>query len=290
MESVTPPADIAISIETVERLIAEQFPQYAKLPITEASSGWDNAMFRLGSDLAVRMPRRELGAKLLLNELKYLPRIESQITLPAPIPVHTGLPNAEYPYQWSIVPWLPGEPADLFPAAASQTQVLADFLKALHQPAPGDFPQNPFRGVPLAQRAAQFQETAPRLPGYFTQHHLAQFDQALEAKVNEVPLTIHGDLHPQNILTLNSEISAVIDWGDFCSGDPANDAGVFYQLFTDADAISNYSDDRDLIARARGWALLFCVLVLDRCPTKESRHAKSCIQALQTLVKAPLMP
>ena len=42
----------------VARLLAAQFPKWAKLPIEAVpSAGTDNALYRLGSNMAVRMPR-----------------------------------------------------------------------------------------------------------------------------------------------------------------------------------------------------------------------------------------
>jgi len=46
-----------IDAELARRLVARQFPQWADLPVTEVSrQGWDNRTFRLGTDLAVRLP------------------------------------------------------------------------------------------------------------------------------------------------------------------------------------------------------------------------------------------
>ena len=42
----------------VGRLLAAQFPHWADLPIEPVqSSGTDNAIYRLGDDMAVRLPR-----------------------------------------------------------------------------------------------------------------------------------------------------------------------------------------------------------------------------------------
>jgi aminoglycoside phosphotransferase (APT) family kinase protein len=42
----------------VQRLLAAQFPQWAALPVAPLqSSGTDNALYRLGDDKVVRLPR-----------------------------------------------------------------------------------------------------------------------------------------------------------------------------------------------------------------------------------------
>ena len=42
----------------VRQLLAAQFPQWAGLPVLPVpSAGTDNALYRLGDDLAVRLPR-----------------------------------------------------------------------------------------------------------------------------------------------------------------------------------------------------------------------------------------
>ena len=53
-----PEAEVELSVELVRSLLAEQHPDLAHLPLTEVASGWDNVVFRLGDDLAVRVPRR----------------------------------------------------------------------------------------------------------------------------------------------------------------------------------------------------------------------------------------
>src|SRR2546426_3708113 len=47
----------AITPELVSRLVAAQFPEWADLAVTPVElDGWDNTTFRLGEDLAVRLP------------------------------------------------------------------------------------------------------------------------------------------------------------------------------------------------------------------------------------------
>src|SRR5262245_2189646 len=150
-----PAAEVSVSPELVRRLLAAQQPDLAHLPVQPMAHGWDNLMYRLGGELAVRLPRRAAAARLIMHEQRWLPAIAPRLPLPVPAPVRTGRPALGYPWPWSIVPFLPGQmaarepPADPAGAAAS----LGGFLAALHAPAPADAPVNPIRGIPLAGRA-----------------------------------------------------------------------------------------------------------------------------------------
>jgi aminoglycoside phosphotransferase (APT) family kinase protein len=120
-----PAADVDVTTELVRRLLADQHPDLAGRPVEFLANGWDNAMFRLGDDLLARLPRREAAAQILLNEQRWLPVLAPKIQLPIPSPERTGLPARGYPFSWSVVPYLPGQPAadadslDLASAAGS---------------------------------------------------------------------------------------------------------------------------------------------------------------------------
>jgi aminoglycoside phosphotransferase (APT) family kinase protein len=45
------------------------------------------------------------------------------------------------------------------------------------------------------------------------------------------PIWLHGDLHPFNLVVNQGRLSAVIDFGDLCAGDPATDLAVAWMLF-----------------------------------------------------------
>lgn len=146
-----PPAEVDISADLVRRLLAGQHPDLARLPVTFLANGWDNAMFRVGDELVARLPRREVGAKIIVHEQQWLPLLARGLPLPIPYPERIGLPAHGYPWPWSIVPYLRGEPAadsDSLDAGHAAAAV-GGFLGALHVPAPARAPVNPFRGVPL---------------------------------------------------------------------------------------------------------------------------------------------
>ena len=55
--------EVDTSMELVVRLLAGQFPQWADLPVVPVlSAGTDNALYRLGDDMVVRLPRIDFGS------------------------------------------------------------------------------------------------------------------------------------------------------------------------------------------------------------------------------------
>ncbi|MGW4705199.1 phosphotransferase, partial [Streptomyces sp. NPDC004285] len=135
----------------VRALLRDQHPDLAELPLRPVQGGWDNQLFRLGDEWAVRMPRTERAPGLLRKELRWLPVLAPLLPLPVPVPVRAGEPSARFPGTWTVARWVPGEPADAAPVTRGghAAGALAGFLRALHRQAPGDAPANPDRGVPL---------------------------------------------------------------------------------------------------------------------------------------------
>src|SRR5882762_5710840 len=63
-----PAAEVDVGPEVVRALLAEQHPDLADLDLVELAYGWDNAMYRLGDELTVRVPRRAMAAALVEHE------------------------------------------------------------------------------------------------------------------------------------------------------------------------------------------------------------------------------
>ena len=270
-----PVAEVDVSPDLVRRLLAAQHPDLAHLPVEVMTNGWDNVMCRLGSDLLARMPRREMGARLIVNEQRWLPVLQPRLPLAVPAPVRTGQPGLGYPWPWSIVALIPGQvaartpPADPRDAAVS----MGRFLAALHTTAPPDAPPNTLRGVPLANRGETLAENLGMLGGRVDHAAVLRvWEAAVAAPVwGGPPLWLHGDLHPANILVHQGRISGVIDFGDITSGDPAADLSVawmllpaaYHYVFQNAYRVAAaYAPDDACWARAKGWALALGVVCL----------------------------
>src|SRR6516165_7996480 len=111
MANPMPAAEVDVSAGLVRRLLAGQHPDLAGEPVEFLANGWDNVMFRVGEELVARLPRRALGAQILAHEQRWLPLLAPRLPLPIPYPERIGHPAHGYPWAWSIVPYLPGEPA-----------------------------------------------------------------------------------------------------------------------------------------------------------------------------------
>ncbi|RKR12728.1 aminoglycoside phosphotransferase family protein [Arthrobacter oryzae] len=267
-----PRATVEVSASVVRRLVRDQRPDLGDCPLARVANGWDNATFRLGDGLAVRLPRRAEAVPLILHEQRYLPDKARRSPVAVPVPVHAGRPTPDFPWPWSIVRWVPGAAAaDVGPAGRGQAaQGLADFLLSLHLPAESGVPVNPFRGVPLTGRDAVLVERLGDHERYPQAAALrAVWAQALAAKAWEgPPMMLHGDLHPGNILLADDgSLAGVIDFGDVGVGDPAVDLAVGWLMF-DAGTRRRFMGafgsavDGDTWMRARGWALILSTAML----------------------------
>ena len=267
--------EIAIDEALVRRLLAAQFPAWAALPLAPMrEAGTDHALWRLGDDLAVRLPRIPSAARQAAKEQAWLPRLAPSLPLAVPVPVGFGAPGAGYPWRWTVQRWLPGGPATperlADPGAAAET--LARFLVALRRidatdgPPPGE--HNFGRGEPLANRDAETRAAIAELDGLGLLDPAtatAVWDAALAAPVWDGPPTwLHGDLLPGNLLAADGTLTAVIDFGGLAAGDPAVDLLPAWALFPAARARfrSALGVDDASWARGRGWALSFGVVAL----------------------------
>jgi aminoglycoside phosphotransferase (APT) family kinase protein len=255
----------------VQELLAEQHPDLASLPLRRIDAGWDNDLWRLGEAFIVRLPRRLAAVALTLNEQRWLPGIAEALPLPVPTLVRVGRPGARFPWPWSVVPYLRGKPGDRSPLCVRDASTrLAAFLRALHVPAPAGAPFNALRGsASLLSRAKTFERLLAAVGGEVDPDRLrAVWDAGAAAPGPEgPPVWVHADLHPANILVEQGNLVAVIDFGDMCAGDRANDLASAWMLLPDG-AISGFFDeygsvDADTERRARAWAVLISMMLLD---------------------------
>jgi aminoglycoside phosphotransferase (APT) family kinase protein len=266
--------EVNVDGSLVGRLLAAQFPQWADLPIKPVhSAGTDNAIYRLGSDMAVRLPRRQGVTRQVDKEQQWLPRLAPLLPLAIPIPRAYGRPGEGYPWHWSVYQWLAGENATIEPIAdpGQAARDLAYFIAALQRidptGGPPSGPHNFFRGVPLAMRDPLTRAAIADLSGMLdTGAVTAAWKAALQAPVwDGPPVWIHGDLSPLNLLVQQGRLSAVIDFGGLSVGDPACDLIVAWNLFsaqTRAVLRAALPVDDATWARGRGWALSIGLIAL----------------------------
>jgi aminoglycoside phosphotransferase (APT) family kinase protein len=258
----------------VGRLVAAQFPQWADLPVKPVpSAGTDNAIYRLGKDMAVRLPRLQESTERLDKEHEWLQRLAGLLPLAIPVPLAKGVRAEDYPWDWSVYRWVEGETAtteritDLRLAATD----LAHFVAALQRidptggPPPGKV--NAFRGVPLATRDTGTRAAIASLQGEIDVDAVtAAWEASLRApEWDRPPRWFHGDLILGNLLVERGRLSAVIDFGCLGVGDPACDVMVAWTVLSGkAREVfrSALSVDDATWARGRGWALSWALIAL----------------------------
>jgi len=267
-------AEVDTDTSLVSRLVATQFPQWADLPIQPVgSAGTDNALYRLGAEMVVRLPRIHWAVGQVEKEQEWLPRLAPLLPLAIPVPLAQGTPADEYPWKWSVYRWLEGETATIERIAdpGQAATDLARFVAALQRvdptngPPPGD--HNGFRGVPLATRDAATRTAIASLHGAIDVGAVTgAWEGSLAAPAwDGLPVWIHGDLQSGNLLAVQGRLSAVIDFGCLGVGDPACDAMVAWTYLTaeTRDAFrAELSVDDATWARGRGWALSVAVVAL----------------------------
>ncbi len=265
--------ELDIDASLVRRLLAEQFPKWADLPLRAVrSSGTDNALYRLGTELVVRLPRAPWSGVDDLDdedrEQRWLKQLAPRLPCAIPVPLAQGLPADGYPWRWSVCPWLTGRNPVVGRLAEPDllARDLAGFISALHQ---FDLAGGPTasRGVPLIERDAKTRAAITELTGMIdTDATVAAWEAALcTPQWIGPPLWLHGDLSPGNVLVTNGRLSAVIDFGMMGTGDPACDLIVGWNLLS-ADARETFRAalevDDATWARGRGWALSVALIQL----------------------------
>jgi aminoglycoside phosphotransferase (APT) family kinase protein len=256
--------ELHIDETLVRRLLTDQFPRWAGLPLLEIEQrGTENAIFRLGDELSVRLARRDGPTTAGGKESDWLPRLAPELPFEIPIPVAQGRPNEGYPWYWDIHTWVRG---DTVPVEQIDTdraaRDLAGLVGALQEVSPAGAPKG--RGIPLADRDREARYWLAKFgdDGTLT----AEWERALAATPwGGPPVWHHGDLDARNWLVRDGRINGVIDWGSMGVGDPACDVMVAWKLhsFTARDAFRDALPIDDATwERARGWVLSQAVAAL----------------------------
>lgn len=258
--------ETATDVSLVRDLIRTQLPRWQELPVREvAHGGTSNAMYRLGDDLAVRLPRREWARDGAAKEASIVPLVAPHLPVAVPEPLELGAPGEGYPYEWSVVRWLDGETAP-FEAVGDDTPFrLAELVLALHGIDAGGRPWTAGRGRLDAEaddeavrRCIDQIGGSPLLTGLW--------EESLAAPRWSGPSRwLHADLHEGNLLFTGGELSGVIDWGSAGVGDPAANLMTAW-LYLDERGRKQFRrevglDDATWV-RAQGWALHLAVLAL----------------------------
>jgi aminoglycoside phosphotransferase (APT) family kinase protein len=269
-----PTADgpLVINEALVRRLVDDQFPQWAGLPVRPVSqSGWHNRCFHLGDAWLVRLPSAHDYEAQIHTEQTCLPYLRSHLPLHIPEPVALGRPGRGYPWAWSVYTWLPGESANAQAPedVAAFTRELGQFLSALYRvpakdgPTPGA--HNFHRGGSLKVYDEQFRQALQVLSGAIdTASALQVWESAIASTWRHPPVWVHGDISLGNLLICNGRLCAVIDFGLVCVDDPACDLAIAW-TFLSTEHRQEFQRclalDADTWQRGRAWALWKAAIV-----------------------------
>lgn len=223
---------IEVSSPTVARLVSEQFPAWAGMPVRPVRShGTVNGIFRIGSDLVARLPleagpsdvadagdveagdgdagevmSRVVQARRveLLSEMDAARRLLTVSPLAAPEPVALGEPGAGYPLPWSVYRWVPGTPAGETDSADSPrvAEQLAGFVRAVRSlPTEGRTFHGARRGGRLTEHDDYVRRGLDLSAGLIDTVALATlWDRLRSTPRTDADVWTHGDLMPGNLL------------------------------------------------------------------------------------------
>jgi aminoglycoside phosphotransferase (APT) family kinase protein len=260
--------EIHIDIDLVRRLLADQFPDLTEKPIRVVqSTGTVNAIFRLGDESYVRLPRLEIWAECIDHEWTWLPKLAPHISLNIPTPLARGKPTNGYPCPWAVYQWIEGfsYQDDLINDERQMAYDLAHFILELRSVDRLAAPRGGRR--PLIELDAATRSAIEAARGVIdTEAVSAAWAQSLESPPwDRKPVWIHGDLLKSNLLVRAGRLCAVIDFGGAGIGDPAADVVPAWSVFTNVGRETfrlALDVDDDTWSRARGYALHQALLII----------------------------
>jgi aminoglycoside phosphotransferase (APT) family kinase protein len=255
--------EVEVDEALVHRLLAAQLPDLADRPLTVVEPwGTDNALWRLGDDLIVRLPRIHWATGQVDREAMWLPRLAPHLSVALPEPVAVGEPGDRYPYRWAVHRWLPGDGATLDRIDDTTTFAfdLAQVVRELQGLRTDGAPAARNRARPLQEYDESTRRAIDRASHLIDAGSATTvWEEALAAPPFEgTSVWVHGDLEG-NCLVSDGRLSGVVDWGSACAGDPAVDVQVVWSpLFTD-ESRRTFLDALDIddatLARSRGAAI-----------------------------------
>lgn len=256
---------VKIDIDLVQKLIAEQFPQWQSLRIHPvAQSGWDNRTFHLGEEMVIRLPSHKEYEPQIEKEYQWLPWLCKQLSFQITQPIVLGKPSSAYPWHWSINRWIEGESASRQNIHDTEyfTEVLGKCLKEFQSLDATGGPQagahNFYRGGSLNAYDHEMRLAIPKIKNSHEQSLAASLWQdALSSEWHLSPVWVHGDIAIGNILVQSGRLQAIIDFGQLAIGDPACDLVIAWNFFSseERELFKNAVQlDNDTWIRALGWA------------------------------------
>ena len=290
--------EIPIDADLVRGLVRRALPEHADAPIRRlASSGSTNALFRLGEDLLVRLPRQPGGSATISKEATWLPVLRPLLPVSVPDVVAVFEPDRGYPERWSVVRWIGGAHPEVVdpdtPVDPRREDLAVDLAKVVRALGRAEVPTRAvnspdlkwYRGEPLATMDQATRENIEHC------RSLADFEFDLDAaeriwaEAMELPGVadrttarwFHGDLAAENLLVRDGALAAVLDFGGLSVGDPTVDLVVAWEVL-DPPARERFRrqlgvDDATWL-RGRAWALTITLMIWYYWTTMPERRAR----------------
>lgn len=285
-----------INAALVQRLIAEQFPQWSDLPVSQIlPGGWDNRMFRLGAHWVVRLPRHADYAPQVEKELRWLPPLSRVLPFTIPQPVGHGKACEAFPLPWSVLRWIDADCVATEAAFATPkfARSLAQALLALQSADATDGPPPGahcfWRGDALHRYESEVMEALRRLDGQIDgARAMAIWRDAPATSWTQSPVWVHGDVHPGNILLHDGELHALLDFGNLCVGDPACDLVMTWTTFHGDSRrafIEAMQHDENTWQRARAWALWKALILASKLVDGSEREKAAARTTLESVLE-----
>jgi aminoglycoside phosphotransferase (APT) family kinase protein len=276
--------EIPIDTGLVRALVDRAMP-HAGLPVRRLdASGSSNALFRLGEELLVRLPRQPGGSATIAKEARWLPVVGPVLPVDVPEVVAVFEPGGDYPERWSVVRWIDGEHPEVVtpetPAAPRRGELAAGLAEVVHALGAAEVPDEAasdqglrgYRGEPLATMDAVTRQNIARCRalGDFAfdldaaERIWAEAMRLPGAQDRPAPRWYHGDLAAENLLMRGGGLAAVLDFGGLSVGDPAVDLAVAWEVL-DPPAREIFRrklgvDDATWL-RGRAWALSIALMI-----------------------------
>jgi aminoglycoside phosphotransferase (APT) family kinase protein len=273
--------ELPIDEALVRSLLGTLTPSFDRLPLRRLdSTGSSNALFRLGDELLVRLPRQPGGTATIEKERRWLSYVAPALPVAVPEVVAVGEAAFGYPEHWSVVRWLAGVPP--VPPLAGEAprhelaRALAHVVTGLRgADVPDEARQDDalrwYRGEPLVSMDATTRAglaACREIDGLELDLDAcaAVWDDAMAlpgAAREAGPRWYHGDLLAENLLVDDGCLVAVLDFGGLSVGDPTVDLVVAWDLL-DPEARHTFREavgaDDETWALGRAWALALAVM------------------------------
>jgi aminoglycoside phosphotransferase (APT) family kinase protein len=276
--------EIDVDEELVRRLLSSLSPDYDALPLRRLeASGSTNALFRLGDDLLVRVPRQPGGTATIDKETRWLPYVARQLPVAVPEIVAVGEPGFGYPERWSVVRFIAGDEPDVpRPGEAPRHELATDLARVVRSLGELAVPDGARRDPALEwYRGRALADLDDDLRGFLRDCRALQGEPGFDVDLDGVrrvweatlllpqahrpsePRWYHGDLNAENLLLRDGRLVAVLDFGSLSVGDPTNDLAVAWQLLDPAARTTfrtSLAVDDATWELARGWALVLAMM------------------------------